>query len=132
MVQLSKFRSRKVSSEEPIQEKLKKKKTLATRRKIKEEPKKFQKLSTACRKKPKYTLSTSKKVSNGFSWKGFKIMSEPKSVSDLYNIQKILRRYDLSVEDRPSIGQKRGLKRYQPVLTYVVETYIQPGYTSFY
>jgi hypothetical protein len=52
----------------------------------------------------------------------------PKSLFRLYNTQRILRNFDISIEDRPSLGERQGRKRYKPVLLYVQQNYVELNY----
>jgi hypothetical protein len=54
-------------------------------------------------------------------------------ISKYYNIQWVLRRYDIKVRGkRPSLKQKLGKERFQPLLFYVyqlgLDPYVETGY----
>jgi len=92
-------------------------------------------LMTVNRKRPKQSSNTTFRSSSAGRLKSFGdsfVMGDgsgsPKSLFRLYNSQRILRNFDISIEERPSLGERRGRKRYEPVLLYVQQDYVELNY----
>jgi len=98
---------------------------------------KSNKLSSICRQRPKTTQLLNPRIRQSLSGKlkafgNSFVMGDgsgsPKSLFRLYNSQRILRNFDISIEDRPSLGERQGRKRYEPVLLYVQQNYVELNY----
>jgi len=56
-----------------------------------------------------------------------------KKLSSFFNIQKVLRKFDILVRGkRPSLGERRGQERFKPILLYVHEYDKDPYVESDY
>ena len=92
-------------------------------------------LTTVNRLRPKQLSDNSFRTSSSGRLKSFGDSfifgdgsGSPKSLFRLYNSQRVLRKFDISIEERPSLGERLGEKRHEPVLLYVQQNYVELNY----
>ncbi len=91
---------------------------------LKVEPKTF---SSYC-VKHKVKASDKKSISGGLKLlkKDLNILSEVRRLSEIYNVQWVLRNYDINIRGtRPTLCQKLGFCRFAPVMLYVAPGYLE-------